>query len=155
MEHGGVATRQVRLGLLACLTLLGVACAPTQPQSASTTTTSHGAVTSPATTRMPVPSALRRSQVSAAGSRSTAYTVASGRARCTASAIAPDPLHRSTTVVASIGPVTAEAAQQLGIETTVMPARYTIPDLVDALVEYFGQEREHEVRDEESGIRTR
>ncbi|PYR58164.1 MAG: HemD protein, partial [Acidobacteria bacterium] len=46
-----------------------------------------------------------------------------------------------TTVVASIGPVTAEAAQQLGIETTVMPARYTIPDLVDALVEYFGQER--------------
>jgi uroporphyrinogen III methyltransferase/synthase len=42
-----------------------------------------------------------------------------------------------TTVVASIGPVTAEAAQQLGIETTVMPGRYTIPDLVDALVEHF------------------
>jgi uroporphyrinogen III methyltransferase/synthase len=42
-----------------------------------------------------------------------------------------------TTVVASIGPVTAEAAQQLGIETSVMPAHYTIPDLVDALVEHF------------------
>lgn len=42
-----------------------------------------------------------------------------------------------TTVVATIGPVTAEAAQLLGIDTTVMPARYTIPDLVDALVEYF------------------
>ena len=42
-----------------------------------------------------------------------------------------------TTVVASIGPVTAEAAQQLGIKTTVMPERYTIPDLVDALVEHF------------------
>ncbi|HEY3885461.1 MAG TPA: uroporphyrinogen-III synthase, partial [Vicinamibacterales bacterium] len=42
-----------------------------------------------------------------------------------------------TTVVASIGPVTAEAAQQLGIATTVMPQRYTIPDLVDALVEHF------------------
>jgi uroporphyrinogen III methyltransferase / synthase len=42
-----------------------------------------------------------------------------------------------TTVVASIGPVTAEAAQQLDIETTVMPERYTIPDLVDALVEHF------------------
>ena len=42
-----------------------------------------------------------------------------------------------STVVASIGPVTAEAAQQLDIATTVMPARYTIPDLVDALVEYF------------------
>jgi uroporphyrinogen III methyltransferase/synthase len=45
-----------------------------------------------------------------------------------------------TTVVASIGPVTAEAAQQLGIATTVMPKRYTIPDLVDALVEHFSQQ---------------
>jgi len=43
-----------------------------------------------------------------------------------------------STAVASIGPVTAEAAQQLGIQTTIMPARYTIPDLVDALVEHFG-----------------
>jgi uroporphyrinogen III methyltransferase/synthase len=46
-----------------------------------------------------------------------------------------------TTVVAAIGPVTAEAAQQLGIETTVMPERYSIPDLVDALVEYFAAQR--------------
>jgi uroporphyrinogen III methyltransferase/synthase len=45
-----------------------------------------------------------------------------------------------TTVVASIGPVTAEAAQQLDIATTVMPERYTIPDLVDALVDYFGRQ---------------
>ena len=42
-----------------------------------------------------------------------------------------------TTVVACIGPVTAEAAQQLDIPTTVMPATYTIPALVDALVEHF------------------
>ena len=42
-----------------------------------------------------------------------------------------------TTVVASIGPVTAEAAQQLGITTTVMPERYTIADLVGALAEHF------------------
>jgi uroporphyrinogen III methyltransferase / synthase len=47
----------------------------------------------------------------------------------------------ATTVVASIGPVTAEAAQQLGIATTVMPERYTIPDLVDALVEHFAVQR--------------
>jgi uroporphyrinogen III methyltransferase/synthase len=40
-------------------------------------------------------------------------------------------------VVACIGPVTAEAAHQLGIAATVMPERYTIPDLVDTLVEYF------------------
>ncbi len=45
-------------------------------------------------------------------------------------------------VVASIGPVTAEAARQLGIVTTVMPLRYTIPDLVDALVEHFTAPRE-------------
>ena len=44
-----------------------------------------------------------------------------------------------TTVVASIGPVTAEAAEQLDIATSVMPQRYTIPDLVDALVEHFSR----------------
>jgi uroporphyrinogen III methyltransferase / synthase len=37
--------------------------------------------------------------------------------------------------VASIGPVTAEAAQQLGVSTQIMPsAPYTIPSLVDAIV---------------------
>ena len=44
-----------------------------------------------------------------------------------------------TTVVASIGPVTAEAASQCNIETTVMPATYTIAALVDAIVEYYAQ----------------
>ena len=44
-----------------------------------------------------------------------------------------------TTVVASIGPVTAEAAQQLGIETTVMRGTYTIPALVQALVDHFAR----------------
>jgi uroporphyrinogen III methyltransferase / synthase len=44
-----------------------------------------------------------------------------------------------TTVVASIGPVTAEAAQQFGIRTAVMPHKYTIAALVDALVEHFRQ----------------
>jgi uroporphyrinogen III methyltransferase / synthase len=43
------------------------------------------------------------------------------------------------TVVAAIGPVTAEAAEQLGIATTVMPAEYTIPALVDALVVHFNK----------------
>ena len=42
-----------------------------------------------------------------------------------------------TTTVAAIGPVTAEAAQQLGIATTVMPDTYTIPSLVEALVLHF------------------
>jgi uroporphyrinogen III methyltransferase / synthase len=43
----------------------------------------------------------------------------------------------SATAVAAIGPVTAEAAAQLNIKTTIMPAAYTIPALVDAIVEYF------------------
>ena len=41
------------------------------------------------------------------------------------------------TVVASIGPVTAEAAQQLGISSTIVPDEYTVPGLVRALVEHF------------------
>ena len=42
-----------------------------------------------------------------------------------------------TTVVASIGPVTAEAALQSGIQTHVMPEKYTVPALVAAIVKYF------------------
>jgi uroporphyrinogen III methyltransferase/synthase len=42
-----------------------------------------------------------------------------------------------TTVVASIGPVTAEAASQSGIQTTVMPSQYTTAALVDAIAEHF------------------
>ena len=46
-----------------------------------------------------------------------------------------------TTVVASIGPVTAEAAAQCDIQTTVMPATYTVPALVDAIVAHFEQQQ--------------
>jgi len=42
-----------------------------------------------------------------------------------------------TTVVASIGPVTAEAAAQFNIQSTIVPAAYTVPALVDAIVDYF------------------
>src|SRR5476651_524912 len=41
------------------------------------------------------------------------------------------------TVVACIGPVTAEAAAQANITTTIQPANYTIPALVDAIAKYF------------------
>lgn len=50
---------------------------------------------------------------------------------------APDLLN--ATIVACIGPVTAEAAEQYGIKTTIMPKEYTIPALVDAIVEHFRQ----------------
>ena len=39
--------------------------------------------------------------------------------------------------IASIGPVTAEAAQQSGIQTAIMPSEYTMPGLVQAIVDYF------------------
>jgi uroporphyrinogen III methyltransferase/synthase len=47
---------------------------------------------------------------------------------------APDLLRSA--VVACIGPVTAEAAEQYGIRTTIMPAEYTVPALVQAIVSY-------------------
>jgi uroporphyrinogen III methyltransferase / synthase len=46
-----------------------------------------------------------------------------------------------TTIVASIGPVTAEAASQCGIETHVMPEKYTVPALVAAIVKYIERQR--------------
>ena len=48
---------------------------------------------------------------------------------------APDLLKATT--VASIGPVTAEAAEQYGIKTAIMPKEYTILALVEAIVEHF------------------
>ena len=39
--------------------------------------------------------------------------------------------------VASIGPITAQKAGELGIQTAVMPQEYTIPALVQALAEHF------------------
>jgi uroporphyrinogen III methyltransferase / synthase len=42
-----------------------------------------------------------------------------------------------TTAVASIGPVTTEAASQLGIAVAVQPSTYTIPALVDAIAAHF------------------
>jgi uroporphyrinogen III methyltransferase / synthase len=41
------------------------------------------------------------------------------------------------TLVASIGPVTAEAASQYGIQTTIMPAEYTVPALAASIVDHF------------------
>jgi uroporphyrinogen III methyltransferase / synthase len=46
------------------------------------------------------------------------------------------------TLVASIGPVTAEAASQFGIQTAIMPAQYTVPALVDAIVEHVAKQKQ-------------
>jgi uroporphyrinogen III methyltransferase/synthase len=41
------------------------------------------------------------------------------------------------TTVATIGPVTAEAARQLGIAVTVQPSSYTVAGLVEAIAAHF------------------
>ena len=45
----------------------------------------------------------------------------------------------NTTVVAAIGPVTADAAARLNIRTTIMPATSTVPALVDAIVAHYAE----------------
>jgi uroporphyrinogen III methyltransferase/synthase len=49
--------------------------------------------------------------------------------------VAADLLH--ATNVAAIGPVTAEAAAQLGIHCSIVPTQYTIPALCAAIVRHF------------------
>jgi uroporphyrinogen III methyltransferase/synthase len=46
-------------------------------------------------------------------------------------------LRAARPVVACIGPVTAETAAELGMPVTLVPASYTVPALVDALVGHF------------------
>jgi uroporphyrinogen-III synthase len=41
--------------------------------------------------------------------------------------------------VAIIGPVTGEAARDYGLEPVISPSEYTIPSLVQAIVEHFRQ----------------
>jgi uroporphyrinogen III methyltransferase/synthase len=41
--------------------------------------------------------------------------------------------------VACIGPITGQTAEKRGIRPHILPQEYTIPGLVDALVEYFGK----------------
>jgi uroporphyrinogen III methyltransferase/synthase len=41
--------------------------------------------------------------------------------------------------VACIGPVTAKTAEEFGLKTDIMPKDYTIPALVDAMVEFYNK----------------
>lgn len=41
--------------------------------------------------------------------------------------------------VASIGPITSETARELGLEVDVEAAEYTVPGLIEAIVERFGR----------------
>ena len=44
-------------------------------------------------------------------------------------------------VVAALGPVTAEAAEQLGIKPTIVPPTFTVDAFVKALVQHFRASR--------------
>lgn len=46
------------------------------------------------------------------------------------------------TIIASIGPITADTVKSFGLNTDIMPDAYTIPGLVEAVVEYFDQGKE-------------
>jgi uroporphyrinogen III methyltransferase/synthase len=48
------------------------------------------------------------------------------------------------TTVATIGPVTAEAARQLGIAVTVQPSSYTVAGLVEAIAAHFAHAKDTE-----------
>ena len=48
------------------------------------------------------------------------------------------------TTVAAIGPVTAEAARQLGITVSVQPSTYTVAGLVEAIAEHFARAKHTE-----------
>jgi uroporphyrinogen III methyltransferase / synthase len=47
------------------------------------------------------------------------------------------------TIVACIGPITAETARSYGLTPTIVPAEYTIPALTRAIVEYFSRHPEN------------
>jgi uroporphyrinogen III methyltransferase / synthase len=49
------------------------------------------------------------------------------------------------TVVAAIGPVTADAATQVGLDVTVQPVVSTIPALVDAIALHMTNGRRQRV----------
>jgi uroporphyrinogen III methyltransferase/synthase len=44
-----------------------------------------------------------------------------------------------TTLVASIGPVTAEAGERYSIRSTIVPSHHTIPGLVEAIADHFAR----------------
>ena len=46
----------------------------------------------------------------------------------------------AATLVASIGPVTADAAKQLDIRTSIMPSVYTVPALVQEILNHFNHQ---------------
>ncbi|NLX18220.1 MAG: HemD protein, partial [Desulfobulbus sp.] len=45
--------------------------------------------------------------------------------------------------IAAIGPVTAETVQKYGLDVTVQPQRYTISDMVQAIIAHYRNKTGH------------
>ncbi len=52
--------------------------------------------------------------------------------------------HLGKTAIASIGPVTADTARGLGLQTSIMPSEYTIDGLVESIISYFASDSQPE-----------
>jgi len=57
--------------------------------------------------------------------------------------IVGDELHRLVegAVIAAIGPVTAEACTEVGMNVDLMPTKHTLPALIDLIVQYYGERK--------------
>ena len=43
-------------------------------------------------------------------------------------------------IIASIGPVTAKTVEEAGLKSKIMPEEYTIPALVNSIIEYYNKQ---------------
>ncbi|GBE12637.1 uroporphyrinogen-III C-methyltransferase [bacterium BMS3Abin13] len=59
-------------------------------------------------------------------------------------AASPEELHRllDKVTIAAIGPITAKTVAQSGLKVDIQPERYTIADMVDAIVEYYNNHQD-------------
>lgn len=59
--------------------------------------------------------------------------------RCFLEIMGPDFRPPEGVLIACIGPVTVRAARKAGLSVDILQERYTVPDLVEAIVTHFGQ----------------
>ncbi|NOQ45739.1 MAG: HemD protein, partial [Desulfobulbaceae bacterium] len=54
-------------------------------------------------------------------------------------ATSDEELHRlmDKVTIAAIGPITAETVKESGLKVNIQPERYTIPDMVNAIIDYY------------------
>lgn len=90
-------------------------------------------------TVLPDPEATRRGMERLDGGEVDVFTFTSASTARNFAAIVGDRLEQLTRgkVVAAIGPITRDACEELGLVVHVMPQTYTLPAMVQALVEHY------------------